>query len=29
MKIKYANENIKQQCTNIKVAAKLFGGIKN
>lgn len=28
VKIKYANEKIEQQCTNIKVAAKLFGGDK-
>lgn len=28
MKIKYANEKVAQQCTNMKAAAKLFGGNK-
>lgn len=28
MKIKYANEKLEQQCTNIKAAIKLFGGDK-
>ena len=28
MKIIYANKKIKQQCTNIKEAVKLFGGDK-
>lgn len=26
MKIKYANEKVKQQCTSLKAANKLFGG---
>lgn len=29
MKIKYANTKLKQQCTSIKAATKLFGGNKN
>lgn len=29
MKIYYANHIVEQQCTNLKVATKLFGGDKN
>ena len=29
MIIKYANEKLKQQCTSVKAAVKLFGGDKN
>ena len=28
MKIKYANDKVKQQCTSLKTAIKLFGGNK-
>lgn len=28
MKINYANDKVKQQCTSIKAATKLFGGDK-
>lgn len=28
MKVEYSNDNVKQQCTNVKAAAKLFGGDK-
>lgn len=28
MKIKYANAKLEKQCTNVKAAAKLFGGDK-
>lgn len=29
MKIKYSNDKVKRQCTDIKAATKLFGGDKN
>ena len=29
MKLEYASEKVKLQCTDVKVALKLFGGDKN
>ena len=29
MDIRYANNNVEKQCTDLKAATKLFGGDKN